>query len=124
MDPDALLRTTGLSAFRVDRKGEPRLLKSHGPFAHSAVHVDVSDAEFSDLAKQIEDAVAFLEVHAAALRSATAFPGVEQATLDFAVESREVAIDSKYLPPDLLRRAGQLGIGVEISLYPPSDSST
>jgi hypothetical protein len=39
--------------------------------------------------------------------------------LDFAVESSDAAIDSKYLPPELLRRAGELGLGIELSFYPP-----
>jgi hypothetical protein len=60
--------------------------------------------------------------NADAVRTAVRFPGVEHATLDFAVESKDVAIDSNYLPPDLLRCAGELGVGIELSVYPPAKS--
>ena len=84
----------------------------------STVHLEVSEAASSALPAQIEDAIAFLTANGGALSAAVQFPGVERATLDFAVESKDVAIDSKYLPPDLMKRAGVLGIGIELSIYP------
>ena len=120
LDADALVRVTSLSIYRVDRKGETGLLRSRGPHKRSAVHIDVSDAPFSDLSQQIADAVAFLDRNADAIAAAARFPGVQDARLDFGVEAKDVAIDSNYLPPDLLRRAGELGVGIELSMYPPA----
>jgi len=97
--------------------------RSRGVFEKSAVHLDVSSAAFSDLQSQIEDAIAFLTASVGALSAVVRFPGVEQATLDFAVEANDVAIDSKYLSPDLLKCAGDLGIGIELSIYPPPGST-
>src|SRR5690348_302416 len=118
LDAGALARTVALPVYRVDQKGEPRQPGTRGVFEMSAFHVDVSEAAFSELRAQIEDAIAFLTANADALSAAVHFPGVERATLDFAVDGKDVAIDSKYLPPDLLRRAGELGIGIELSVYP------
>lgn len=122
VDADALLASVNLPAYRVDRKGEPRLLRNRGPFEESTIHVEVSGAAFADLAAQVADAVGFLRENADAVRTAVRFPGVGHATLDFAVEAKDVAIDSTYLPPDLLRLAGDLGVGIELSVYPRGNS--
>ena len=85
--------------------------------------MDVSDADFADLPKQIADAIRFLQTNAETIRAAVRFVGVERATLDFAVESKDVMIDSNYLPPQLLQIAGELGVGIELSMYPPAAAS-
>jgi hypothetical protein len=118
LDVDALAENLTLPAYRVDRNGELRPLRSRGVFDESTIHVDVSGADFADLPTQVVDAIRFLTANVDALRTAVRFPGVRHATLDFAVESKDVAIDSSYLPPDLLRRAGELGVGIELSVYP------
>src|SRR5262245_40299738 len=115
LDVDELLRAVPLSAYRIDRKGASQRLASRGPYEESAIHVDVSQAAFEDLPGQLADALAFLTRNADALRQAVGFPGVERATLDFAIAARDVAIDSSYLPPEVLRTAGNLGIGIELS---------
>jgi hypothetical protein len=121
LDADALVQAVQLPAYRVDRNGDPRRLRSRGAFEESMIHVDLSGADFADLPKQIEEAISFLGQNAHAVRTAVRFPGVRHATLDFAVESKDVAIGSKYLPPDLLRCAGELGVGIELSIYPPAE---
>jgi len=123
VDVDALIASCGLVPYRVDRKGSPQRLRSRGPHERSSIHVDVSSADFSDLPTQVADAIAFLDAHEQLIRTAATFPGVETAVLDFALEIRNVAINSKLLPPDLLLRAGALGVAIELSLYPeaPSD---
>jgi hypothetical protein len=118
LDPDALVRILGMPIYRIDRKGEPRVLRSRGMYEAGAIHLDVSNAAFADLQAQVADAIAFLAANAGPLGAATRFPGVDYATLDFAVERTDVTIDSKQLPPDLLRRAGELEIGIELSIYP------
>jgi hypothetical protein len=118
LDADALAPRVGLPIYRIDRKGQPRVPRGRGVFQTSTVHLDVSEAPFSDLQAQVGDAIAFLTKNSDALGAAIQFPGVERATLDFAVEAKDVAIDSKYLPPELMRLAGDLGIGIELSIYP------
>jgi len=123
LDPEALLAATGLVAYRVDRKGQTGVLKNRGPFAKSAVHIDVSDADFSDLPGQVRDATEFLSGHEAPIRAAVGFPGVETVTLDFPVEHADVSVDCKYLNPDFLSLVGKLMVGIEISIYPESEPS-
>ena len=45
-------------------------------------------------------------------------PGVEDMRLDFGIERRDVAVQCDYLPPDLIRVAALLGLGIELSQYP------
>jgi len=123
LKPDDLLRESGLVAYRIDRKGELGLLKNRGPHQKSSVHVEVSSAGFDDLPGQVADAMTFLRAKESGLRAVVAFPGVEWAQLDFGVDHADVAIDSKYLKPELLVLAGGLGLGIELSIYPGATSS-
>lgn len=123
LDADDLLRECRLDAYRIDRKGEIGLLKSRGPHEKSSVHVDVSSAGFDDLPGQVADAVTFLRANQSAVRAAVTFPGVEWAQLDFGVEHADVAIDSKYLKPELLALAGGMGLAIELSIYPGAEPS-
>ena len=117
LDPDALLAASGLVAYRIDRKGEVGRRKSRGPNTKSSVHIDVSSADFNNLGGQIKNAMDFLHTNRAQLQIANAFPGVEWATLDFAVDHAD-AVDCKYFNPEFLAVAGNLGVGIEISIYP------
>jgi hypothetical protein len=116
LDADALLRVVSLPVYDIRRAGEIGPLGR--PYTGTSIHVDVSTAEFSDLARQTDDAVRFLQRNQAGIREALGFPGVEDGRLDFAVNHRDLAIDCKYLPPKLLKLVGDLGLGVEISVYP------
>jgi hypothetical protein len=98
--------------------GIPVLTKSSSPRTKSAVHAEVSAAEFEDLPGQVADAIAFLRANHSQIQAALAFPGVDAAALDFAVRHLDVTIDSKYLGPEILVLAGGLGLGIELSIYP------
>ncbi len=115
-DVDACLRECRLETYSVYRKGE-----IHGKRAlvrqHSGFGVAVSDADFSDLPTQIDDAIAFLKTNAEELRKLIDFPGIEGRTLDFPVEDRDVAVQCDILPAELLRLSGNLEINIEISRY-------
>ena len=50
-------------------------------------------------------------------------PGVEGMTLDFGIEWRDVAAQFDHLPPTLVRLAGALGLGLEISHYPVEEEA-
>jgi hypothetical protein len=118
LDPEAFTVTVALSVYRVDRKGQPRALRSQGPFERSMVHVDVSTAGFDDLAGQVADAMKFLTEHADAVRAALSLPGVDRAVLDFGVAGLDGGVRSHLLPAELVAIAGALGLGLEISTYP------
>lgn len=84
--------------------------------------MNVSDAEFTDLAGQVKDAIDFLTKHASALSELTRF-GLPAAhgELDFAIETRmfDVGVQSDRFPPLLLMLAGNAGFTICLSLYPP-----
>jgi len=79
--------------------------------------------EFGNLRKQIKDAVAFLKDNnnSKQLSILAKYPGVEGLDLDFGVNRKDCdkfPVKWYNFPPDLLRLAGNLGIGLEITFYP------
>ena len=116
----AYARRTSLPVVKTYMRGEPRLPRAQSDGKTnktSGISIDVSGADFTNIKRQIRDALAFLARHRAALRRLRHVTGVEQLTLDFGIADREVAAQFDYFPPELLLAAGQLGIGIEISRY-------
>jgi hypothetical protein len=111
---------TNLPIVAVHMRGEPRLPRTQPngkKWSASGVNIRVSGADFTNLKRQIRDAVAFLTKHRVALRRLGRIAGVEALTLDFGVADRDVAAQFNYFPPELIAAAGLLGIGIEISRY-------
>ena len=77
----------------------------------------MSEAELSDLPAQIRDAVRFLSRHEEELQRLGRFEGVESVCLDFAIERRDIAVQSDVFDADLLWRAGALDIDLVVSHY-------
>ena len=84
----------------------------------------VSEHPPGDLTGQVSDAIKFLVQFHDDLRRITSHAGCKDAFLDFANENRlddeTVAVQVDYLPAELLALAGELDIGVMLSLYPRS----
>lgn len=73
---------------------------------------------------QVRDAIAFLRMNRDEIQRAVEFAGVDDARLDFGVfcrMSNDMVAHFDYFPPELLRLAGELELGIEISLYSVSD---
>jgi hypothetical protein len=124
-DVEAFLPGCTLPVCAVRRRGEPVAPASRPDgrrHERSGVHVSASDAGFGEFARQVEEATDFLRAQDEQLRRLCAFPGVEDVTLDFGVARRDVAVQCDRLPPELVRVAGELGLGIELSQYPPSDA--
>jgi hypothetical protein len=121
-DVDAFLAGCRLSVCAVKRRGEPVFPASQPNgrrHEQSGVHVLTSDADFREFGRQVEESVAFLQGNSAELRKLCEFPGVERVTLDFGIARRdEVAVQYDHLPAELVRLAGSLGLGIELSHYP------
>lgn len=122
-DVDLYLSSSTLTACAIFHKGEPqsslpgvkvRLSEKSG------INVDVSDKDFADLDGQITDAMAFLRSNLAELQRLAVFPGVDGVLIDFAVEAKDTFTQSYIFPAELLKLAGDLGISIEVSLYPES----
>jgi hypothetical protein len=116
--PSLVLDGTGLQPYAQYRSGDLQTVgrKKGEPWEYGGFKLLVSDAD--DLKQQIRDASDFLRNNFNSLRIALSAETVEDARLDFGYFHRPVVAQFDYLPPDFLRLAADLGIGVELSLYP------
>jgi hypothetical protein len=119
---DAFLADSNLRPYRVHHRGA--ISRRSKRFTDSGLSLDVSSAD-GNLDAEVTDAISFLSTYEAELQRLRDFPGVTDMRLDFGYYCRDVAAQFDYLPPDLLARAGKLGIGIELSLYAaPQPQST
>ncbi len=109
-------------------QGEPRLpaTQPHGrKWTTSGFNVSISEAGWDDLAGQVVDAQAFLARYRGELQRLRTYPGVDGVELDFPLElrigSEDVVVQSDRFPPELLLAAGELGIAIAFTIYPPPD---
>ena len=114
-DPEAFLVDSELTANPVYRRGEPK--PGEGTWQSSGFQVGVSQAELSDLPGQIRDAVRFLSLHEEELQRLGRFEGVESVCIDFAIDRRDVAVQTDVFDAELLWRAGALDIDLVVSHY-------
>ena len=116
---DRFLKRNRLVPCAVFRKGEPRSRAGTGKDRkHKTSGMSIVVAESDTLTMQIRCAIAFLKRYKRELIRLRRSRGVEAVCLDFGIacDSDRVAyFDS--LPPELLRLAGQLDIGIELSRY-------
>jgi hypothetical protein len=125
-DVDAFLATSSLKPTRVFRKDEPvSARRPDGPRnASTRFNVSASDAGFDEFPRQIDEATVFLRDYGSEIERLVSYPGVASVGLDFGVFWRDVPIHCDYLPVELLRLAGELGLDIEISHYPTGDDNT
>lgn len=90
----------------------------------SGFHIGVSDADFDNLPRQIQDTIRFLEEREDELRRLVHFPGVERVSLDFGITRRDVAVQRDTFPPALLSLAGKLSLHLVVSVYPISSEES
>ena len=123
LDIDSLIQHIALEPETVCRKGEPKFGSRPNGNKHQKSGADylVSDAEFEDFEGQQSDAVEYLKLHETEIKAILSFSGVEGVVLDFGISRREVAVQCDYFPPELIKLAGELGLGIELSQYPLSD---
>jgi hypothetical protein len=123
-DIDRHLAAAGFTADTVFRAGEPRWKsKPEGERnERSGFTVEVSRGSWFSLDEQANDAIHFLSQHETALTTLRAAPGVEDMRLDFRIDLRidrqKVFAQFDYFPPELVSRAGAVGLGLELSIYP------
>lgn len=129
-EPAAFLEGSSLEPTKVYKKGQPRLPRSapDGPkHDTSGITVAVSDAAWSDLPAQVADAERFLETHQTEIERLARAPGIAELALDFPIELRidgaSVVAQFDRFPASLVGLAGQLGLALELSIYPSSDGA-
>ena len=82
----------------------------------------VSDRDGGDFSGQVHDAVAYLKNHEKAISLLLAYPNIG-VTLDFGVWRKDVFSQSSSFPAELVRLAGALGLGLEVSMYANPNNS-
>jgi len=78
----------------------------------------VSDAEFDDFETQKSEAAAFLSAHNAALTKIRQLPGLQQASIDFGIEMRNVVVQSDCFEHELIDCIAPLRLQIVLSQYP------
>lgn len=101
-DPNLALSPLSLQPYRNDR---------------GTTHFLVSECDLDNLQGQVQDATDFLVANEAALAVILGAPGTT-AALDFATEVSASTFCYAKLTPELVRRAGSLGLALEVSIYP------
>ncbi|MEF2278153.1 hypothetical protein V3W47_07560 [Deinococcus sp. YIM 134068] len=120
---DRLLAQLDFSPYLIRRRGE--LNFSGRPHEFSSFNAEVSGADMQAAEQQIMDALAFMQRHEAALLVLSEFPGVDDRTLDFGIEERDVAHHVDSFPYELLAALGRFRINLDVSRYPrtPEDGT-
>lgn len=123
LDPEVALLHLALEPYLKFRRGADLFGKicDKGGFR---CNVSSSDGVLS---QEIADAIEFLIKHESDLRQLGSEPSVEEISLDFGyllrIDGEKIIFQKDFLPPELLRRCGSLGIGIYLSLYPaPEDT--
>ena len=117
-----LIETLEVKPSKVWEKGLPRFKSNPNKLnKNSGFNIEISDAEWNEFEKQKEMAIEYLEIHKTILSSVISYSGVEGGYLDFGIEWRNEAVQSDSFPPILIKLAGQIGLGIELSQYPPDD---
>jgi hypothetical protein len=127
-DVDVFLKKTSLPVSRSYRRGELRVPQRDGgrqKNRDSGLTISVSNASWNRLAAQISDAEQFLITYQKELVLLMRCPGIEYIVLDFPSYLRigkksrgsVIAQQSDLFPSFLVRAAGKLGIGLELSIY-------
>ncbi|WP_424949979.1 hypothetical protein [Deinococcus sp.] len=119
-DVDEYLRRSQLLPLRVWREGEPRTVRSK-PSLTSGFSAEVSDADFSNLDSQIQEAAEFLVQQHPALTLLASSLGVQDVVLDFGIEDRDVLAQADVFPHGC-SLAGSLNIGLMVSRYSRSEN--
>ena len=120
-DVNKFLAESSLQPITVSHRGEKQSSKSRA-VPTSGFHSDVSGADFANLQRQITDAVHFVEQNHGELARLVDFPGVQNVSVDFGIEERDVAAQCERFPPNLLRILGSLGMWLDFTLYPRQES--
>jgi hypothetical protein len=119
-DVEAYLRDSTFPGASSYNRGDPVFPRSQPNgrrHQSSGVHVEASAADFDEFPQQAADATQFLSAHADEVRRLRNFPGVEGVTLDFGIWRRDVWVQCDHFPAELVRLAGALGVGLELTVY-------
>ena len=112
--PELFLNGSSLEPCNVFIKGGR---KSEGrTWETSGLTVVVSDAS-DDFARQVSDAIAFLNSNASELRRLQTSVGLDGLSLDFGINRKNGFLQSQLFPSELVSLAAEYSIALEVSIY-------
>jgi hypothetical protein len=124
LDINAFIKKSKLRGYTKSYKGEP-IFKSKPEGekrAYSLISIQTSKADFNDLKKQIADTIRFLRRNKEKLSHIELTKEIDYAILDFGImlriDRKKVLTQSDIFPKSLLKLAGDLGLDIELSIYP------
>ena len=122
LDLDSCIKKNKLRGYSKTYKGEPIYKsKPNGEkVKYSFISVQTSKADFRDLKKQISDTIKYMKRHRDKLSFIKSTKEIEYAFLDFGVAlkvNKKMPAHFDYYPNSLILLAGQIGLGLHISLY-------
>lgn len=113
-----------LPVYQSHEKGDvPKISTQESVYEDYGFSCEVSDRAWGDIAGQIVDMISFLEVYSPYLKHIKEQHEISDWRFDLPYECRlgeTHFTQCDYLPPKLMRLAGDLEIGIELSLYWPS----
>ncbi len=105
----------------VHRKGDLRSKSRNEKVTTPQIIYDISDKGFNDLKGQVNETTKFLKRNKKHLQSLSTYKTIENISIDFAFDSRvgrrKVGVQIDYLPADLIRLCGDLGIGIILTQW-------
>jgi len=126
LDLDEALSLLTFQPYMTHRRGDPIEGRPGHFYEDSGLSVMASEASGDQLWRQLDEADAFLSVHGPELAKIS---GIEDASLDFGYfcrigmgpDENRTIVQGEHIEPSLLKKCGELGIGISLSLYPPSE---
>lgn len=124
-DVESFLSKTKLPFDRMSFwvRGTPSMRRTPTLYGDSGFSECVSQDKWDDLRAAVAEVLKFLKANRKELLKLKRAKGIEDLMLDFGFDSRvgteNIAVQGEYLPPEFLRLAGELNIGVGLSIYPP-----
>ena len=112
--------TSNPSRYTLWHKGEQHRKGSH---EDSGFILDVCQLDSKGLKELVERVIDFLRNNSTELKQLMDFPGVENGILDFAINRRDVAAQLDHFPAELVRLAGSLGLGIDLTQYSVTENN-
>jgi hypothetical protein len=123
-DVDAVVAMLQLEPSNVRRQGE---LSGRGkPLIKSILSIIASEADFNSFKQQVVDVINFIKANRqdlCILRDLSLCLDDADLHFDFGLYTRmfKVAAQVDFLPAELIKLCAEIGAGIMISQYPPSD---
>lgn len=118
------VEVSNLPIYRTHEKGDSTINPKVSLRKDYGFSCDVSNREWNDFNGQVEDAISFLNTYLPELKKLSAQYDIDDIRLDFPIESRLMKMDlfsqCDYLPPEIIKLSGEIGLGIEMSQYQPS----